>query len=221
MKPCIIALHGLPGSGKDTIGTLLSSALAAHTFSFAYGVYRATAAALDVPVAHLRDRESKTHPRSIFANANVQLPGYRAFLTQDLGQDLYTPRTSRYHLQKFGTDYMVALGTPARWAGEVSRQIEALPAEAHAIVTDLRGYTDEREIRALRAVAASTGRALRVVKLLREGCQPSSHQSDAPLPDYYIDFTVANEEGHPWTAASAILEFMQASTSDTDGGVNG
>lgn len=204
-KRKVVALHGLPGVGKDTMADFLVALRGYTKIAFADPLYEELAAVLGTTVPDLRDRASKTEPQDRFAAFHVGSPEYRAFLLAS-GVDIMQPQTSRYHLERYGTDYMRALGEPFRWVDRTMSRI--VGAETDVVVSDLRAYRDRREIHALKTVCFTSGRPLCVVELLRDVPSPPPHEANNRLPAVSIDAHVTAVEGDPQATFDALLESL-------------
>lgn len=198
----LISITGAPRSGKDSLCDLLIKH-GFHREAMADGVYWEVAKALsDEPtfenlqalVEMLKSHEFKTEPREALANFHVKNPGYRQWLHMK-GEDIFEPRTSRYHLRKYGQEYMDALHGlgNTHWANRTVAKIASAMAQGkNAVIPDLR---QPKELTIVREFAAASGIDLTVVRIVREGVPESEYVSEKPLPDTDIDITIHNHEG--------------------------
>lgn len=190
----ILALHGLPGAGKDTLADFMVDHFGFHKIAFADGLYREVADAFQVTVPFLRERSTKLEFQESLSLYNCADSGYRNYCVTLRGEDLYSPRTSRYHLDMYGTDYMRYKGTQGKWVDYV---VDALRRhnDWNTVITDLRSYTDLREFYAIKRAAAELRAPSCVVRIARAGVPtPPRHEAHEPLPAYAIDLTLTNNE---------------------------
>ncbi len=216
----IIALHGLPGSGKDT----LADAITAHDtnarkFAFADAPYADVAALFDTTEALLRSREWKTQPQDALALVRISDSAYRRWLF-DRGTKAFDTQTSRFHLQQYATDYMQGIHGRDYWAKRLVENLRDYMASdtGTIVISDLRRYGESfHELDALKYLAASTDRPFTVVRLHRltmltgEGM---SHESNALYPDSVVDINLFNngtpiELFHRFTSAMAARNHTQ------------
>lgn len=188
----IVALHGHHGVGKDSIAAHLVGTQGYVRMAFGDGVYEDVAKFLGVPVATLRERENKEVPQDWMSLFNVEHPGYRSFMLAR-GEDLYAPRTSRYHLTNYGTDYTNTIN-PSHWVNQVEDKIATLRG-AKVVITDLRSYRDLRELQGLRRISRTKDIPVFVLQVIRAGCVGNGHESDTPLDSCHIDDCVDNVQG--------------------------
>lgn len=221
MKHALVALHGAPGAGKDTIALHLSTMAGARLFAFADSLYSTLAGALGVHESMLRDRKNKETPTDRLSIINVEDKDYRYFLAYQLLEDIYTPRTSRYHLQKYGTEFMRHLDIPSVWVEETCKAIFAVPSATPVVVSDVRAYKDRDEVAGLRALCTATGRQLYVIRIVRDGAAPGDHESDASLPNHLVDYTIHNREGRSFEAAQELCNLVTGAQILRNGGING
>lgn len=188
----VVALHGHHGVGKDSIADHLVSAHGYYKLAFADALYEDVADFLGVPLAHIADRQHKEVPQQWMSLFNVSHPEYRSYMLAR-GEDLYEPRTSRYHLTNYGTGYMNRVD-PMRWVNDLSHRAASLPG-CKIVVPDLRSYKSLKELKGLRNLSASCEIPLFILQVIRKGCISNGHESDVPLPSYAVDDCVDNVEG--------------------------
>lgn len=181
----LVALHGLPGVGKDTMADLLVARHGYTKLAFADSLYEEVAQVLGYDVSTLRDRANKTQAQDRFAIFHVNDPEYRQFLVGACGEDIMQPRTTRYHMERYGTDFCRHIGDPLRWVARAAARIEA--TSGCVVVPDLRAYTDRRELTALKVLCFRTNRPLCIVELLRDVPVPPPHEANLRLPAVNID----------------------------------
>lgn len=197
-RPKLVALHGPAGAGKDTVADYLAREHGFRKVAFADGIYRSVAAVFGVSEGFLRDRIIKVEPSNTLANMHAAEPGYRQWLHL-AKEDMFTPRTSRYHLVKYGNEYALR-GDSLRWVTEAVSSLTA----ADTVVSDLRSYRNLREYTALRRWAHANNVEFLVVQITptadKPPCGPGVHESEIPLPDALIDKHLVNIKGEPGLA---------------------
>lgn len=197
-KQTLLCLHGMPGVGKDTIADLLVHREGYLKVSFAQGLYAEVAAMFNVPETFMRDRRVKNEPQQTLALFYCQDPDYRAYMYRR-GNDLYTPRTSRFHLNYYGTDY-TGTTDPLRWVNQTLETIK-INAERDIVIPDLRAYRDLRELYAITEYIHKTGsHRLRIVELVDTKAlyspQEISREDNIRLPADSITETIIAERGN-------------------------
>lgn len=181
----LVALHGLPGVGKDTMADLLVAREGYTKLAFADSLYEEVSTVLGYDVATLRERVNKTEPQDRFAIFHSNDPAYRQYLVGICGEDVMQPRTTRYHMERYGTDFCRHIGDPLRWVTRTVAKIEEV--RGAVVVPDLRAYTDRRELTALKTLCFRTERPLCIVELLRDVPAPSAHEANRRLSAVSID----------------------------------
>jgi hypothetical protein len=208
-KEPIIALHGLPRAGKDTLaGLIVRNGLRFAgaidppiQFAFADALYADVAAMFEVSIADLHSHAWKTEPQEDLALWHCQHPTYRAWLRQR-PTPVFDPQTSRFHLRYYGTEYTAEYSTRDHWARKLVATLDTYD-EVHdgvIVITDLRRYGHSmHELEALRLWAHLHLRALIVVHIERPGYVPTApaHSSDAVFPPGTSQVTLTNAEGAP------------------------
>jgi hypothetical protein len=107
----IVSLTGLAGSGKDTVADTLVAQKGFTKVAFADALRAEVAAAFDIDVAHLTQRETKEHPISTLALDRCLDPKFvrcmaTVFATAGLSATLLSaPRSPRQIMQWWGTEY--------------------------------------------------------------------------------------------------------------------
>lgn len=197
-KPYLVCLHGLPGCGKDTIAQFLVDSHGFRQFSFADTLYDIVAAAFNVGVPYLREREIKEEPQQRLALFHCVDHTYRSFMFTRMGQDLYTPRTSRFHLEHYGTEFMESRD-PTYWVRATVERMQQHGEALPIVISDLRAYRDLREYYGVKMFAAANDYALRIFRILRPGLDISrvdmDHPANIPLSDALVDAVIENRTG--------------------------
>lgn len=205
----IVALHGFPGSGKDTVAAALRSAYGFQVIAFSDSLYSAVAVMMSVDIGYLRDREIKNTPQDRLSLYYAEDPSYRQFMASR-GFGLFDPRTSRFHLDNYGTDFWGRLD-PRIWANRTVMEIET-HAEIGYVIPDLRTYEDLREYWALRELTERDGSLLRVIEIVRdprpEGAYDPNSPIHMPLPTPLIDARIVNPEGRVDATIHLIRQYI-------------
>lgn len=182
----LIALHGLPRSGKDTIADYLVGNYEFGKESFAAGLYREVAKAFRVTIEQLQSHEWKTTPQHSMIIANCQSPAFISSMVEEgmLHRDLNKPRTSRDILQLWGTEYR-RQQQKDYWCKALAGRLRSAYAAWNTVITDVR-FSDEAE------VIKSLGGHIWLIK--RPTCIHTGHISDDPLPLKYISAILLNDD---------------------------
>lgn len=145
----LIAMHGQPGSGKDTVAQFLKDEYQFHVASFAAPLRREVAAAFrlsDEDVKWFEDRENKERPLKRLALEECDDPGFIACVAdrvqtgRDQIAELLAGRSYRWILQRWGTEYRRGQ-SPTYW---VDRADEAIAGRGRTVFTDCR-FPNEAE----------------------------------------------------------------------------
>lgn len=195
----VIALHGYPGAGKDTVATWLSEKHGFSRVAFASHLKAAVAVAFSRTAESLEPfKDSELDSLALFHTSDS---AYRAFALAR-GEDLYQPRSFRYHLKLYGTEYMESVD-PSRWVRLTLEYLRITPG--HVVITDLRCYQDLREYKALRSYCATHNRPMVVWEVYRTSLvAPDSHPSNWLLPSYAIDARINNRWGELETTKLSV-----------------
>lgn len=214
----IIGLTGARGAGKDTVAKMLASELFVRT-AFADALYIEVAKAYGVPVDLLQYRSTKETPlmalalercadlgfvarmRDVFAQELAEcakhawLPeslDFFAAIRQDevLAQWMAEPRSPRFILQYWGTEYRREVSGDSYWRDQVSSQLQTRPDEKF-VVTDVR-FPDEANL--LRSMGGAIIRVTRP-ELAYEDQTADKHPSELAMLDYPCDGELVNREG--------------------------
>lgn len=212
MNEPVIALHGLPGVGKDTLAQQLVFEYAGATqFAFADALYEDLAEMFDTSVEQLRERDWKIHPQDALALWRCGNPDYRRWLHQTQGIHAMDALTSRFHLQRYGTDYIQGKEGVDYWARRLRYELD-VHAQEHPypiVVSDLRRMGHSfHELDMLRGWAKQHGRPLVVVHVLRDGTTTTGHSSDEVFPPSAFDLVVHNVEGNPSAMFQAVKNHL-------------
>lgn len=191
-SPLLIGLTGLPGVGKDTCAQLLEQ----HGFqstAFSEALYVEIARGYHVDVDMLQHRSTKEWPLSCLAVAMCTDPRFIARMAE-LGHELYVPRSPRWTLQQWGSEYRRAQ-EPAYWLTCVSQWIgrQRNNDSARLVVRDVKLQNEADLVRHLggevwrvhsHRASALTGDTVR-------------HESEVQAAAIAVDDDVLNDSGFP------------------------
>lgn len=197
----IVAFTGKPRVGK---GTAAEPLLKKGFFKAAFGdaLYHEVAIAFGVTESELRSDYWKREPINLLSNRSCGSAKYRAML-EAMGEDSKIPRTSRYHLQRWATEYRRS-HDPLYWVRRVEEKLQMV--SGNIVIDDLR-FPDTEYV-FLRHLAEKTGRKLVVVEIVREGIEGSNHVSDKQFPFGLIDHVIENVPGFPEVARYEVLNYL-------------
>ncbi len=214
----LLALNSIRGkSGKDTlIGLLESEGRKVFRVAFADVLKRMCAEELAGPrkgLAVMFERDmhnsAKDKPSPGLAIEELERSAYTDFLKSciESREDFQKPRSLRWHLQTFGTQYhREFLGKPNVWFDlgmiEVRKALEAGTYD-HVVVTDMRMVNEYEGL--LYAPAVKTIRIVRDWFIPGVDDQPY-HISDIALMAHPFDALVVNRLGEPWAMLDQLKE---------------
>lgn len=206
----ILGLHGLPHVGKDTAARHLTQQ-GWKRLAFADRLYEEVALCFGVTVEQLRDDDWKDKPREELAIMHCLDPEYRGVARVYGAYDLYAPRSSRFHLRYYGTEYR-RTQNPRYWLDIVLGQIA--DCVDPIVITDLRFQS---EWMGLRQQSAALRATYRTVELTSCWALPGEHASDERLPDAMIDHIIENVFDLPQIMLRNIDEFVELDVYKTRG----
>lgn len=214
----LLCLNSIRGkSGKDTlIGLLESEGRKVFRVAFADVLKRMCAEELAGPrkglaVMFERDMHSsaKDKPCPGLAVEELERSAYTDFLKSRMESrdDFQKPRSLRWHLQTFGTQYhREFLGKPNVWFDlgmiEVRKALESGTYD-HVVVTDMRMVNEYEGL--LYAPSVKT------IRIVRDWFIPgvddqTYHISDIALMAHPFDALVVNRLGEPWAMLDQLKE---------------
>ena len=204
----VVCLTGLPRCGKNT----LAKFLAEHpSFDFAEHavadpLYEEVSESFSVSVEDLKSHEWKTTPQNILASWRSDDPDYRD-LCRKMGIDMVEPKTSRFHLRTWGTEYR-RMRDAEYWVNKLTPRLAAEERE-DIVINDFRAFDKaQTEYTHLRQFAATTGRKFALIEVLADWSEAAAHSSDDRFPEHMIDMTVRNVYDNPRVMARAVEEFI-------------
>lgn len=179
----IIALHGKAGAGKDTFADRLVEKHGFVKRGFADPLYEEVAAAFDVGVGWLRDRQRKESPQDLLRVARCRDKAFRQ-LMEALGEGLLEMRSPRWVLQKWGTEYRRGQND-RHWLMRMNAFIWQFEQCPDIVIPDCRFENEAQWVK-------ENGGLIAEIK--RSGLPPvAAHSSEAGAPTDLIDRTFYND----------------------------
>jgi hypothetical protein len=201
----IVGLIGAKGCGKDTFAKVLSSRFGYVRLAFADALYGEAAAAFNVTVDFLGNRDTKETPLPELALVRCKDPHFLIAVLNEKPADmsgydwLHLPRSPRWILQKWGTEYKrrSQFGYDSYWLDQIRDAILANPS-GNFVITDVR-FSNEANF-----VALLEGTLVRIRRPLLEQQEAeeranngtAAHPSETELLNWQVQRTVINEEGN-------------------------
>lgn len=172
MKPLLIALHGLPGSGKDTFANRLIEGGGWGKVSFAAPLKRGISTMLNIPMEDIENPSIKNEPNYKFG------------------------RSIRYIAQTLGTEWGRNIISDDLWVQLGKESIVHMGERGINVVnTDLRFANEAEMIRELGGYVIHVIRDDKTLAERSESTGMSNHASNISLRDELIDFTIFNSRG--------------------------
>lgn len=140
----LIGLAGPARVGKDSIADVLVTQFGFTQFSFSDALYREVSEAFNIPIADLQNKELKeidAKHLAIDRSANTEFISAMAAI----GEDFELPRSPRWILQRWGTDYRRAqqsdywIQQADLWLADFQRRERLVLAQA--LIDNDTGYT--------------------------------------------------------------------------------
>lgn len=219
----IIGVLGLKGAGKDTLAQILIKQYGFVRTAFADKLYKEVAEAFNVTTEYLGDRTFKETPRPELALKNCkdtafvvavmeELPLYYAkttgFIGQlDLNDELTKPRSPRFCMQFWGTEYRRKKGDDAYWLKEVGRFLDTHPDKS-VIITDVRFDNEGNYV----TDPPHGGLLVRVRRPSLEAVTnlKDLHPSETEVLDRSVSFEFINAENQLDSLESQVVEFLKS-----------
>lgn len=185
----LIGLTGPAGSGKDTVANLLQP-WGFRQVAFADALRREVCEAFRVDPRMLTDRTTKEWPVSGLAIGQCGDPQFVTAMRL-AGHGLNEPRSARWIMQRWGTDYRRAQQA-GHWLAQVGAWVTRQRGIdcRHLVVTDVRFQDEAAFVRAL------GGRVLRVHRDASNGDMPhdtAHHASERELASIATDDVIVND----------------------------
>lgn len=195
-KRIVIGLHGLPGSGKDTLADHLVEKYGFVKMAFADELKIEIGQAFGVHPTALNDRDVKNNEMLTFSLARCQNTGFRnwflqknAIATENINDVLHAPRSGRWLLQQWGTEFRRSQD-PNYWVKRLNRRIHRT-TERRIVVSDVRYHNEAELVNTLHR-----GQVWEIVRLNNPHHKPEdTHLSNARLFPWAIKESLLNSEG--------------------------
>ena len=186
-----IGLMGYPGSGKDTVCKILRQLLPT-TCRLAFGdkIREEVAESFGMSVPEF-DAIPKNDPSALLALARSNDLTYReialSYTTKAAETALALPRSPRYHLRTWATEYKRNVVSDRYWAAFVVKayvDIEMHSPNTPVVVTDVRHFIEEDALRA---------NGFEFWRILNDRVDPrNDHSSEVEWPTIDPDRTIDN-----------------------------
>ncbi|WAT31154.1 hypothetical protein [Pseudomonas sp. GXZC] len=212
----LLALNSIRGkSGKDTlIGLLEAEGRKVYRVAFADVLKEMCAQVLaggpgELATAYQRDmhKSIKDKPQSCLGISQIAPSSYQHWLRTTYWEEPSAPKSLRWHLQTFGTQYhREYLGKPDVWFDLGMREVRQGLEDSsydHVVVTDMRMPNEYKGL--LYAPDVKTIRIVRDWFIQGVDDQPY-HISDIALMAHPFDALVVNRLGEPWAMLDQLKE---------------
>lgn len=196
----IVALTGLPRTGKDTLANMLVARDGYVRLAYATALYEEVAKAFNVTVAQLASHEWKTAPQRELTPIYSEDVHFHLRVRLLRGPEFAaSPQSSREILQLWGTEYRRA-AYPSYWIDRLISNLGRLYLRGckAVVVSDCRTYVDTNgeldvgEFQVLDAFAMETGGSMRLAEIVRAGAEDNGHSSNRRFPDHLIYARLTN-----------------------------
>lgn len=222
MNRIVVGLLGLKGSGKDTCAKYLVEEKGFIRIGFADALYREVAQAFDVTVEFLGNRETKETDLPSLALVHCSDAAFirtvreeeGALAEPDYQKFLHKPRSPRYLLQLWGTEYRRRRGVDGYWLDIVKAAIDAQPDKCF-VVTDVRFSNEANFIEELNGVLVRVRRLVLEAKEASEREQNgrAAHPSETELLARAVPYELFNLEGEPHALRQGIFNVLSSQVS--------
>lgn len=215
----IIGLLGLKGSGKDTCAKYLVTQHGYKRIAFADALYHEVAMAFGVTVEFLGNRDTKEKDLPQLALVHCKDEGFIRTVREEEGvlaepdyqKFLHKPRSPRFILQLWGTEYRRRRGVDDYWLRIISAVISAEPNQ-NFVITDVRFNNEANFVEALNGILV---RVRRLALEAREAAErakngTAAHPSETELLARPVDHELINEEGNPDSLQEGVVEVLEA-----------
>lgn len=186
-----IGLHGLPGTGKDTLADYLVDKHGFTKVAFADRLKRELCRVFNEPMTTFTNRVTKIVPSYHLRYSRCNYYPFIRFLLKrahDAGDqkfDADAPRTPRYMMQAYGD--FCREHNPNYFIETVEQVIRE--TEGHVVVTDVR-FQNERD--AVKFFPRSY--IIEVIRTSNPYCESrDKHASNAMLPPQMVDWVIGND----------------------------
>ena len=183
MKKVVIGLVGPIGCGKDAIGEAITKHFDAKVIAWADELYAQVADKFKVSAAFLQTRNTKELPQDQIALIHCEDENFVNLMTGELGYDIHEPRSPRFILQHWGTEYRRAQD-PDYWVKKTAEQIDRVTESAVLI----SGTRFQNEIAMTRRLGGF------LLHVSRPGFQKqNTHASEIDIPIEFSDWEIIND----------------------------
>ncbi|MBC8737235.1 hypothetical protein F6X40_10490 [Paraburkholderia sp. UCT31] len=208
----------MKGAGKDTAAGFLRDK-AFRRIAFADELYRQVADTFGVTVEFLNNRDTKELPLQELALRNcrdTRFVGVCRTLDADISRDefLFSPRSPRQVLQRWGTEYRRALDKDSYWLDIVRAEIDRSPGQ-NFVITDVRFPNEAKFVTQLEGYLFRIRRPLLEASAAadRETKGTAAHDSELALQYWPTNATFINDEGRPDRLETEVHAFVEGLTS--------
>lgn len=205
--PRLIALTGFPRSGKDTLADEFVSREGFVKVAIAEPLYREVSDAFQVPVSDLQSHEWKTIPHRLLAVEHCQNEDFRELVTKKLGLFADEPLTSRFVLQKWGTEFRRKRLGRDYWTSKMIGTLRGLEGK-EVIIPDMR--EDHEALMGYWMVQRGWYGSLKILQVRKLSATSTRHSSDEGLSKFVIDGYVDNEGTVDELYENAVLALEKA-----------
>ncbi|MDO8416287.1 MAG: hypothetical protein Q7S87_08770 [Agitococcus sp.] len=202
----IIGLLGGKGAGKDTCAEFLIRDYCFLRASFAAALYEEVAQAFGVSLAVLGDRLTKETPLASLALCRCDDPLFIEAVWEVTEQDshnnrtlfLATPRSPRFIMQYWGTEYKRKKINDNYWLDRVSEVLALNPLRDY-VITDVRFPNEAHFVKDLGGVLIRIRRAQLDSQAAEERANQGTagHASETALLTWPVNYELENKEHHP------------------------
>lgn len=206
----IVGMLGLKGHGKDTAAEALTDKGWLRA-AFADPLYAEVSGNFGVSVAALQRRETKEidWPSLALVNCNDALFKsimLKLFAHLSAEEVLTTPRSPRFILQHWGTEYRRETFGEAYWREQLKQLLLQKP-QANWVITDVR-YPDEAQM--LQDMPSGQCTLMRVIRpsLMAHIDVAAMHKSEQTMRDYPVDKVVFNHEAKMAEFKADVLQAL-------------
>lgn len=209
-SPIIIGLSGPAGSGKDTIADLLVAHAGFKKIAFAGPLRSEVAAVFGIDPSILSQRETKELPLHCLALSRCHDDGFvtrmaAIYALAGLPFDLQAPRSPRWTMQHWGTDYR-RNQRPDYWVNLTRERIKSPQRNAphrRIVVSDVR-FADEAAL-----VRQMGGQIWQITRADLDSID-SSHISEVSSSEFAPDVVINNSDTVNHLQAR-VIEALEAS----------
>ena len=205
--PRLIALTGFPRSGKDTLADEFVSREGFVKVAIAEPLYREVSDAFQVPVADLQSHDWKTRPHKALSALHCQNRDFRELVTRELGLFEDEPMTSRFVLQKWGTEFRRKRMGRDYWTSKMIGTLRGLDGK-EVIIPDMR--EDHEALMAYWMVNKGWYGSVKILQVRKLDAVSARHSSDEGLSKFVIDGYVDNEGTVEELYENAVLALEKA-----------